>query len=144
MKEIIIREATTEDAAAIASLLNQLGYPTTESTALEKIAIYKQTTYILFIAEIEKNAVGYIALHYYDTLHWQKPIGRITSFCVDEKYRGCGVGLALLKASEDYFTNVGCQKIEVSSNKRRKETHQFYLNRGYQEYSKIFAKLNIP
>ena len=143
MEEIIIREATIEDAAAIASLLNQLGYPATESAALEKITVYKQPTYALFIAEIEKNAVGYIALHYYDTLHWQKPIGRITSFCVDENYRGSGVGIALLKASEDYFTKVGCQKIEVSSNKRREETHQFYLKRGYQEYSKIFSKLNI-
>jgi N-acetylglutamate synthase-like GNAT family acetyltransferase len=143
MKEIIIREAEIEDGEAIASLLTQLGYPTTKSDALEKITNYEQPTYKLLVALIENNTVGYIALHYYDTMHWQKPIGRITSFCVDEKYRNSGVGIALLKASEEYFSKKDCQKVEVSSNKRRTETHQFYLNRGYQERSKIFAKLTF-
>lgn len=143
MKEIIIREARIEDAAAIATLLKQLGYPTSESKAIEKIRFHSQPTYKLLVAEIESSSIGYIALHYYDTMHWEKPIGRITSFCVDEKWRSMGVGIALLKASEKYFAENGCQKIEVSSNKRRTETHQFYLRRGYQEYSKIFAKLDI-
>jgi N-acetylglutamate synthase-like GNAT family acetyltransferase len=143
MNEIIIREAKIEDGEAIASLLTQLGYPTTKLNALEKITNYEQPTYKLLVAEIEKNTVGYIALHYYDTMHWQKPIGRITSLCVDENFRNTGVGIALLKASEEYFATNGCQKVEVSSNKRRTETHQFYLNRGYQEHSKIFAKLTF-
>lgn len=141
MEKILIREAHKTDSRAIASLLGQLGYPASENEAFEKINSYKAPAYKLLVAEIDQQVTGYIALHYYDTLHWKKPLGRINSFCVDEKHRGTGVGIELIKAAEKYFKEIDCQKIEVSSNKRRTETHQFYLNRGYQEYSKIFAKL---
>jgi N-acetylglutamate synthase-like GNAT family acetyltransferase len=143
MKEIIIREANEADSAAISRLLGQLGYPAKESEALDKILSYKKTSYKLLVAEKEDEVIGYIALHYYDTLHWKKPLGRINSFCVDEKYRGTGVGKELIKAAEKYFKEIDCQKIEVSSNKRRTDTQRFYLNRGYQEYSRIFAKLEF-
>lgn len=143
MDDIKIREVCPEDAARLVILIGQLGYEATVSEVETKIITYRQHTYKLIVAEIDQNVVGYIALHYYDTLHRIKPIGRINSFCVDEKKRGSGVGILLLQEAEKYFLEMKCQKIEVSSNKKRVDTHQFYLKRGYQEYSNIFTKITF-
>jgi N-acetylglutamate synthase-like GNAT family acetyltransferase len=141
MQEIIVRDAHINDAAGLAKLISQLGYRTSETEAMEKINTYQKNTYKLLVAEKSGLLAGYVALHYYDTLHWKKPIGRINSFCVAEEHRGTGVGIELVKAAENYFKNIDCQKIEVSTNKRRTETRKFYINRGYQELSILFSKL---
>lgn len=138
--KITIEEAKTEDAAEIADLLGQMGYPVSVVDTANRIKMYSQPSYRLLVAKTDAVTVGFIALHTYDVLHLPAPEGRISSFCVNEKVRGTGIGIALLKAGEDYFKENGCYKIVLNSNLKRPETHQFYLNRGYQFTSKHFAK----
>jgi GNAT superfamily N-acetyltransferase len=101
---------------------------------------YTQPSYRILVARKEETTVGFIALHFYDELHLPGPVGRITSFCVNEIMRGTGVGTALLAAAEDFFKEKGCIKIQVTSNLRRLQTHHYYLHHGYQETSKHFVK----
>ena len=136
-----IQPAEPKDAFAIANLLDQLGYPTSEPEALQKIENHTKPSYKLFTAKRDDQVVGLIALHVYHQLHLPGPVGRITSFCVDEKVRGTGVGSALLKAAEEFFSEEGCFKIEVTSNLRRMQTHEYYLRHGYSETSKHFVKV---
>lgn len=138
--KISIAVAKPEDATRVADLLNQMGYATTELETVKRITLYGQPSYQLIIAKAEEITVGFIALHFYDVLHLPAPEGRISSFCIDEKVRGKGIGKTLLNAAEDYFKENGCYKIVLNSNLKRPETHQFYLNRGYQFTSKHFAK----
>lgn len=138
--KISIRPAQPDDAAALADLIQQLGYRVTDEECRMRIASYAQPHYLLLVAEREDLVVGYIALHRYEVIHLPATEGRITSFCVDEKIRGTGVGQALLRAAEDYFKENGCYKIVLNSNLKRPETHQYYENRGYQFTSKHFAK----
>jgi len=138
--KISIEVAKPEDAARVADLLRQMGYATSESDTAKRIALYGQPSYQLLIAKAEEMTVGFIALHLYDVLHLPAPEGRISSFCIDEKVRGKGIGKTLLNAAEDYFKENGCYKIVLNSNLKRPETHQFYLNRGYQFTSKHFVK----
>jgi GNAT superfamily N-acetyltransferase len=138
--KIDIAEARTEDAADVAELVRQMGYPVSVADTANRIRLYSQPSYRLLVAKMDAVTVGFIALHIYDVLHLPAPEGRISSFCVDEKVRGMGIGIALLKAGEDYFKENGCYKIVLNSNLKRPETHQFYLNRGYQFTSKHFAK----
>ena len=138
--KISIAVAKPEDATRVADLLNQMGYATTELETVKRITLYGQPSYQLIIAKAEEITVGFIALHFYDVLHLPAPEGRISSFCIDEKVRGKGIGKTLLNAAEDYFKENGCYKIVLNSNLKRPETHLFYLNRGYQFTSKHFAK----
>lgn len=138
--KISIRPAQPDDAATLADLIQQLGYPVSDEECLKRIARYTLPHYLLLVAEREQMVVGYISLHVYDVIHLPAPEGRITSFCVAEKLRGSGVGNTLLRAAEDYFKEKGCYKIVLNSNLKRPETHQYYLNRGYQFTSKHFAK----
>jgi GNAT superfamily N-acetyltransferase len=138
--KINITVAKPEDANRLADLLRQMGYEVSEADTAKRIKLYGQPAYRLLLAKTEEMAVGFIALHFYDVLHLPATEGRISSFCVDEKVRGKGIGKALLAAAEDYFKENGCYKIVLNSNLKRPETHQFYLNRGYQFTSKHFAK----
>jgi len=138
--KISVAVAKSEDANRVADLLRQMGYVVSESDTAKRIKEYEQPNYQLLLAKTEEITVGFIALHFYDVLHLPAPEGRISSFCVDEKVRGKGIGKVLLTAAEEYFKENGCYKIVLNSNLKRPETHQFYLNRGYQFTSKHFAK----
>lgn len=140
---MIIRKATPSDASSIQRLLVQLGYPDlSENDVVEKIKLYNQAGYCMLVAENEKKVVGFISLHWFDLVHWKGKLGRITSFCIDEKFRSKGVGQQLLQACEKLLLNEGCAKIEVTSNVRRTRAHTFYLKSGYVEDSKRFVKLS--
>ncbi len=138
--KINIRVAQPNDSAAVADLINQMDYPVSVSEAKRRIQRYTQPSYLLWVALQDEEVVGYIALHIYDVLHLPAPEGRVISFCVNEKRRGTGVGTKLLLEAETYFKEQGCYKIVFNSNLKRPDTHQYYLNRGYQFTSKHFAK----
>lgn len=138
--KITIHIANPADAVDVADLLGQLGYPVSASEAALRMKFYEQPHYRILIAKKEETNVGFIALHVYDELHLPGPVGRITSFCVNETVRGTGVGTTLLYAVEDFFKEKECYKIEVTSNLRRSQTHRYYLHHGYQETSKHFVK----
>ena len=139
--KINIQVAKAEDSEAIANLLHQLGYPVSIAETAERIKKYNQPSYALWVAKKENITVGFIALHIYEVLHLPAPEGRILSFCTDEKVRGEGVGTFLLQQAENYFKENGCYKIVMNSNLRRTETHQYYINRGYQFTSKHFIRM---
>ncbi|MBL7871042.1 MAG: GNAT family N-acetyltransferase [Cyclobacteriaceae bacterium] len=136
-----ITEAKPEDVPQLSMLLEQLGYPTSESETLPKLDLYSPPDYKILVARSDTNVLGFIALNYYQTFHLPGPVGRITSFCVDERVRGTGIGNQLLAAAEEYFLANLCYKIEVTSNIRRTATHPYYLKRGYSETSKHFVKI---
>ncbi|MBL7874051.1 MAG: GNAT family N-acetyltransferase [Cyclobacteriaceae bacterium] len=139
--EIKIENALPGDVVPLANLLSQLGYPTKESDVLFKLAAHQAPGYQILVAKKANQAIGFICLHFYQTFHLPGCVGRITSFCVDSQVRKLGVGQMLLHAAEEYFKQQRCYKIEVTSNLRRTETHEYYLRQGYTETSRHFIKL---
>jgi N-acetylglutamate synthase-like GNAT family acetyltransferase len=137
---MIIREAESKDASALSNLLGQLGYPTSDSSSLEKIMAYSKEGYRMLMAESDQKVIGFISLHWYVSPHLPGPVGRITAFCMDEQVRGQGNGTTLLDAAEEFFKKVDCFKIEVTSNLKRIRTHQYYTNLGYDQISMHFVK----
>jgi GNAT superfamily N-acetyltransferase len=139
---MIIRRAKTADAGFIQQLLGQLGYPDlTEGDVIKKIQAYAHDPFSLLVSEIEGRVVGFISLHWFDIFHSPGKIGRITAFCVAEKFRSDGIGSRLLEEAESFFSTKGCTKFEVTSNARRTLAHDFYLKKGYIEDSKRFVKM---
>lgn len=136
-----ITEAKPEDVPQLSFLLEQLGYPASESEVLSKLKLYSQPDYKLLVAQSKTIVFGFIALHIQQTFHLSGSIGRITSFCVDEKMRGLGVGSLLLAAAEEYFSVNKCYKVEVTSNFKRIDTHTYYLKHGYSETNRHFVKI---
>lgn len=137
----MIRSATPSDAKEIQQLLAQLGYPDfSEQQVGEKIKLHQQSGYQILVSENEGKVTGFIALHWFELMHWQGQMGRITAFCINENHRATGIGTRLLKAAEEFLLARGCVKFEVTSNIRRTRTHGFYLKNGYVEDSRRFVK----
>ncbi|KFG94162.1 GCN5 family acetyltransferase [Burkholderia paludis] len=130
--DILIREPRASDHAAIACLLQQLGYQTTPALVLEKIeALLPSPTDKIIVASARDEVVGSISLHALPLFHAPGNLGRITSMVVDERYRGNGVGSALIAAAEHWFRQVGCVKLEVTSGDHRPAAHRFYERHGF-------------
>lgn len=142
-----IRQAIRTDAAALAVLLTQLGYPPPQENldfVVGKIETYSAETYRLLVCEVEGEVVGFISLHWFQIFHSPGRMGRITAFCVLERVRGQGIGQYMLAETEKFLVAQGCTSVEVTSNMRRLLTHDFYLKHGYAETSKRFIKSLVP
>mgnify|MGYP005813194341 CR=1 FL=1 len=135
-----IREAVAADATTIAGLLEQLGHPLSTDEVLKKIELFSSDGFRLLVCEIEKGVAGFISLHWFDKFHSIGKTGRITALCVDEKFRGIGIGRSLVIAGENLLTTKGCREIEVTTNMRRQLTPDFYRKNGYTEQSRHFIK----
>lgn len=130
--DLIIRESHSSDHTAIAVLLQQLGYQATPALILEKIeALRTSQTDKVIVASVQGRVVGSISLHALPLFHLEGYLGRITSMVVDERYRGCGIGSALIGAANSWFRSVGCVKLEVTSGDHRSHAHRFYEQHGF-------------
>jgi len=138
---IRIRDAAAADAAALSRLLGQLGYPTPPALAVARLAGLEAgglTRVLIAVAGVE--AIGFLALTRLDILPYAQPFARITALCVDESSRCAGVGRRLEERAAEIARGWGCEKIEVTSNRRRTRAHAFYARYGYEDTHRCFVK----
>ncbi len=138
---VVIREARTEDADALAVLLTQLGYPQDASFIVRKLwELSERASAKVFVAEQNASVVGFLSFDSEPAFHREGRIGTITAICVLESHRGRGIGRSLVAQSEIFGKETGCVRIAVASGVQRHETHQFYMKLGYEEKTKRFVK----
>lgn len=129
-----IRVATLEDASALAFLLTQLGYPSTQQDVLGRLGYWRADPHSqVLVADQDDRPVGCLSVHavpYFErTGRW----ARIESLVVDEPRRGHGVGAALLIAAEELAERWGCLAVEVTSSRHRTGACAFYQRTGYTD-----------
>lgn len=141
--EVKIRRAKKTDAARIATLSGQLGYPTTtkQMTARLKRALRAQNG-ACFVAEARQDGViGWVHVGVTPLLEVERR-AEVNGLVVDEKVRSRGAGRKLLEAAEKWARKMGCGGMSVRSNVIRDRAHTFYLRQGYEHYKtqKAFRK----
>lgn len=95
-----LREATRDDAAAIADLVTQLGYPSrTEQVATRLTALLSMDQGLL-VAEVGGAVVGVVHVTRCVTLVLDDAAD-IGALVVDNQWRGQGIGRALLQAAAE-------------------------------------------
>ena len=89
----ILRRATEADAKHAASLLTELGYPSTEADARDRLvrSLRSATSYCL-VAEVAAEVVGLISAELVFYFPTGSTICRITSLVVSSQHRGHGLG----------------------------------------------------
>jgi GNAT superfamily N-acetyltransferase len=131
-----IRNAGKEDAEQIVELIANLGHEMTIEAVRERIdALYPQ-----IVAARNGRLLGLCGLHVMTAIHRPYKVGRVTILVVASDQRRQGVGRALIETAEQRLRDAGCGLIEVTSNERLFEAHEFYQHLGYQHTSKRFAK----
>lgn len=132
-----IRPAEPRDAAALAELFAELGFPCSSQDILDRL---KASGDIALVAVLAEHVVGVITTNVMQVLHRPSPVGRISTLVVSKANRGLGVGQALVAAAEGLLTSRGCGLVEITSNLRLEQAHGFYKFLGYQPTSYRFKK----
>jgi GNAT superfamily N-acetyltransferase len=131
-KEVAIRPAETADAAALAELMTQLGYPTrTSEMEMRMEAICADKNYTTFVAVSEGQVCGMIGTRISYSFEHNSAGGAILALVVSEKVRGHGVGHGLIAAAENDFVQRNIRRVAVYTHFRRLEAHEFYEKLGY-------------
>lgn len=142
--QILIRRARLSDAAAIADLSGQLGYPATEKVMGQRLALILpgRRSNRVFVAETSSGQViGWVSVSITPIL--EEPLrAEINGLVVAEGQRSLGAGAKLLREAERWAKLKGCEGMSVRSNVIRDRAHNFYLRNGYEHYKtqKAFRK----
>lgn len=118
----------------IGQLLNSLrSVPVTiDEVFLEKLL--SDDRFNLFVAEDDdRNVMGMLTLTSCPTLAGEKVW--IEDVIVDEKFRGQGVGRALLRAAVEFARKeLKTQAVYLTSNPSRVQARSLYRSEGFEEY----------
>lgn len=138
-----IRRARQTDAARIAELSGQLGYPTTARAMAGrmKLALREKNGACLVAETKEEGVVGWVHVSVTPLLEVERR-AEVNGLVVDEKVRSRGAGWSLLLAAEEWARKKRCKGMSVRSNVLRERAHGFYLRHGYEHYKtqKAFRK----
>lgn len=141
--ELLIRPANGDDARALAALMTELGYPTTEEDMRERFrTIEREAHYKTFIADYRGEVVGMAGAlqSYYFELNGSYV--RLVALVTKETYRNKGVGKALVEAVEQWASEIGANAIVLNCGNReeRKTAHIFYQRIGFEAKSTGYMK----
>jgi GNAT superfamily N-acetyltransferase len=133
-EKFLIRPATSADAAALAELSGQLGYPADVGAMHQRLAFVRSANAgEVFVAVDELTHIAGWT-HVVPRLHLEESaFAELAGLVVDARARGSGVGKLLLHAAEQWATEHGFARLRVRSNVIRERAHRFYLREGYVE-----------
>lgn len=141
---MIVRECSSKDYIRIYELnKNAFGYEYPLSKTKDRLQeIFNRQTDKLFVACVDDFIVGYIHGSDYECTY-SDALKNIMAIAVDEKYRGKGIGKALLNAIENWAKECNCIGVRLVSGFDRVGAHEFYLHCGYvlRKQQKNFIKL---
>jgi GNAT superfamily N-acetyltransferase len=128
-----LRRARLEDAAEIARLMTELGYPIEAAEILPRLqALLVHPDHLFTVTAGPKDHLsGMIMAEHRALLLFGSQV-EIMGLSVGADARRMGVGRALVKAVEDWARQFGSHKIVVRSNVLRPESHPFYEKIGYE------------
>ena len=139
-----IRRARLSDAASIAKLSGELGYPATTAEMtrrLRKLTNDKRSAVV--VAEVSNaGVIGWVHVSRNELLE-SDARAEVNGLVVADGQRSLGAGAKLLEAAEIWARKNGCRAMNVRSNVIRERAHAFYLQEGYEHYKtqKAFRKL---
>lgn len=145
--DVTVRPALSSDAASLATLLGQLGYPTDTASMLARLGRMDTERDLVLVAIVGDEVCGTATLHMSPRLRSDTPVARMSSLVVAEALRGHGIGERLVQAVEAEAVRRGCAQLDLVSEAYRDRAHAFFRRLGYEEVShrsRHFAKSLVP
>ena len=130
--EHCLRDARVSDAAVLADLVTQLGYPCGIQEVAARLTALHAADQGVLVAEVDRAVVGLVHVQRLATLVLDDA-AEIGALVVDGKWRGQGIGRALLEAAAGWARQRGCRGLYVRTNIVRQRAHGFYLRNGFRQ-----------
>ena len=138
---LTIRDAKLSDAPALAALMCELGYETSNVEMHSRLqAILRNASYGTIVAEVDNKLCGMIGTLTHASHEHNDPSGKIIALVVSRRQRRSGVGRALIAAAENDFARRNVSRVTLTTRFEREEAHQFYEALGYSRTGFRFAK----
>jgi glucosamine-phosphate N-acetyltransferase len=139
----LIRKTLPGDFDDVLVLLGQL-WPerTLDADALARV-FFKAldcSTRVYLSAVEDERVVGFCSLTITSSLWQQGCIGHVDELVVDARFRGSGIGTALLDRAAEEAKGRGCTRLELDSAFHRTEAHKFYEQQGFENRAYLFSK----
>jgi GNAT superfamily N-acetyltransferase len=131
-----IRPARPADAADLARLTTQLGYPVDpgeQGRRLERVLASGEDDAVLVAVDTADRPLGWVHVAMRRLLELEDT-AQVTGLVVDEAARSGGIGAALLAAGEAWAHERGCRTMDIASRESRVDAHRFYERHGYTRY----------
>ena len=128
---LTMRNATADDAEAIAALFTDEGYPAGPSDIVSRLARFASPHSQVVVAEHEGTVLGFIAFHALPRFEHDDRIIRILALVVDAGARERGVGRALIGVAEAAGVELGAGFVEITAGHHRPEARHLYESLGY-------------
>ena len=128
---MVIRSAGAGDAAELARLSTQLGYPMSEGDAGRQLAsIADHPDHALLVAPSGDGLAGWLQVSL-PRIFESPATAEIAGLVVDESRRGDRLGAALVAAAADWARARGCRALRVRTNVVRERALRFYEREGF-------------
>ena len=129
-----IRPGRADDAAALARLCIELGYPSTEAQMVERLGLLKAKDHGLFVAEGGDGELrGVIDVHTRVVLE-EDPFAELIALVVTEAAQGEGIGSALVAEAVRWARARSLPRVWVRVSLWREATPRFYESLGFRLY----------
>jgi aminoglycoside 6'-N-acetyltransferase I len=125
-----VRVARPADAAVLADLSTQLGYPSGDARIRERLVLLDDPERTLLVAELDGDVAGFVDVHVQRTVE-EDPYGEVGGLAVARALRGSGIGRALLEAAAAWSRERGLTRLWIRADLARgDEAHGFYGHVG--------------
>jgi predicted N-acetyltransferase YhbS len=132
MKDALtIRLMSEADAAAVAELSGELGYPNTAEAISKRIGAISRSDLVLVAVDATDKPVAFIQGHPVYIIEAGFRV-EILGLVVSSIARRCGIGRRLVAEVEAWARKLGVEAVVVRSNTKRAESHLFYPALGYK------------
>jgi GNAT superfamily N-acetyltransferase len=145
-RNVIVRKVDVADAAEVAQLSAELGYPLSEAELADRLRHYHDDPlHHVFVAEVDTRVVGWVDVGIVCHLV-SGPYGEIGGLVVTSDLRGLGIGKRLMEEAEKWALARGVSRCVVRSRSTRLDTHRFYQREGWtlEKTSAVFRKTLEP
>jgi GNAT superfamily N-acetyltransferase len=136
-----IRTARPSDAPALAELMAQLGYPTSEDQMARRLrAIADEKHFVTFVAVENGDVVGMAGASVAPFYEKDGLCCRLLALAVLDEHRRRGIGEALVDQVEEWARGRGAVDVRLNSAHHRADAHAFYERLGYESTGLRFRK----
>jgi len=137
--EVVVREATEEDVPRMVELLGH-GSLIEGKEDLTELAPYRaalteiaQGPGAVLVAQVDGRVVGVCQLIVFRHLQSRGALcAEVESVHVHPDHRGQGIGGVLMRAAVQRARQLGCYRVQLTSNNARPEAHRFYQRLGFE------------
>ena len=137
-----IRKVIETDENAIRTLLDELENRISDPTVFHRIFNHYliRENALFFAAENDqKEIIGFITCLGQLLLHHEGLVYEIEELIVTRTYQGKGIGQLLINQVREELKPYDIKSIEVTSNKRRTQAHEFYKAVGFKNSHEKFT-----